>query len=79
MLAISAAEAQAITDQYNQQQQKPTQSPGYYNFSNFATSVPLRTYTNIYAEARYLKKDTVVYARCQEYDGSRNISAPDHL
>ena len=68
---ISAAEAQAIIDQYNQQQQKPTQSPGYY--ITLYNSVPLRTYTNIYAEARYLKKDTVVYVHSQEYDGSRNI------
>ena len=67
---ISAAEAQAIIDQYNQQQQ-PTQSPGYY--ITLYNSVPLRTYTNIYAEARYLKKDTVVYVHSQEYDGSRNI------
>ena len=68
---ISAAEAQAIIDQYNQQQQKPTQSPGYY--ITLYDSVPLRAYTNIYAEARYLKKDTVVYVHSQEYDGSRNI------
>ena len=67
---ISAAEAQALIDQYNQQQQ-PTQSPGYY--ITLYNSVPLRTYTNIYAEARYLKKDTVVYVHSQEYDGSRNI------
>ena len=65
------AEAQALIDQYNQQQQKPTQSPGYY--ITLYNSVPLRTYTNIYAEARYLKKDTVVYVHSQEYDGSRNI------
>ena len=68
---ISASEAQALIDQYNQQQQKPTQSPGYY--ITLYNSVPLRTYTNIYAEARYLKKDTVVYVHSQEYDGSRNI------
>ena len=67
---ISASEAQALIDQYNQQQ-KPTQSPGYY--ITLYNSVPLRTYTNIYAEARYLKKDTVVYVHSQEYDGSRNI------
>ena len=64
---ISASEAQAIIDQ----QQQPTQSPGYY--ITLYNSVPLRTYTNIYAEARYLKKDTVVYVHSQEYDGSRNI------
>ena len=68
---ISASEAQALIDQYNQQQQQPTQSPGYY--ITLYNSVPLRTYTNIYAEARYLKKDTVVYVHSQEYDGSRNI------
>ena len=68
---ISPSEAQALIDQYNQQQQKPTQSPGYY--ITLYNSVPLRTYTNIYAEARYLKKDTVVYVHSQEYDGSRNI------
>ena len=68
---ISGSEAQALIDQYNQQQQKPTQSPGYY--ITLYNSVPLRTYTNIYAEARYLKKDTVVYVHSQEYDGSRNI------
>ena len=68
---ISASEAQALIDQYNQQQQKPTQSPGYY--ITLYNSVPLRTYSNIYAEARYLKKDTVVYVHSQEYDGSRNI------
>ena len=64
---ISASEAQAIIDQ----QQQPTQSPGYY--ITLYDGVPLRTYTNIYAEARYLKKDTVVYVHSQEYDGSRNI------
>ena len=68
---ISGSEAQALIDQYNQQQQQPTQSPGYY--ITLYNSVPLRTYTNIYAEARYLKKDTVVYVHSQEYDGSRNI------
>ena len=68
---ISGSEAQALIDQYNQQQQKPTQSPGYY--ITLYNSVPLRTYTNIYAEARYLKKNTVVYVHSQEYDGSRNI------
>ena len=68
---ISGSEAQALIDQYNQQQQKPTQSPGYY--ITLYNSVPLRTYTNIYAEARNLKKDTVVYVHSQEYDGSRNI------
>ena len=68
---ISGSEAQALIDQYNQQQQKPTQSPGYY--ITLYDGVPLRTYTNIYAEAGYLKKNTVVYVHSQEYDGSRNI------
>ena len=68
---ISASEAQALIDEYNKQQQTPTQSPGYY--ITLYDSVPLRTYTNIYASARYLKKDTVVYVHSQEYDGSRNI------
>ena len=70
---ISTQEAQALIEDYNQQNQPdtPTQSSGYY--ITLYASVPLRTYTNIYAEARYLKKDTVVYVHGQEYDGSRNI------
>ena len=68
---ISDTEAHALIEEQNQQNQQPTQTPGYY--ITLYDSVPLRAYTNVYAEARYLKKNTVVYVHGQEYDGSRNL------
>ena len=70
---ISATEAQALIEEYNQQQTSstPVQNAGYY--ITVYDGVPMRTYTNFYAEIKgYLKNGTVVYVFGQEYDGSQN-------
>ena len=63
---ISKEEAQARIEEYNEQHSRPEQNEGYY--ITIMDSVPLRRYMDTAAQAKYLKKNTVVYVSAQEYD-----------